>query len=138
MANLITTVRQELAALRKNIARQEDQLRNLKQKLGLHERIAGMLERGPAGSRTTPQPGSRSSVSPTPKSVTKKVPAKRKAGKKTNWNAILEKLPRSFAVAQVKEAAGKKPTEADVHQALMRWRQAEKVTTNGRGQYEKT
>lgn len=139
LADLITTVRQEIAELRKNIAKQEDQLHELRQQLGLHERISRMLEGDRARARTAPRSTAKRPARATRKSATKKkAPAKKKPAKRTDWNAILEKLPQSFAVAQVKEAAGNASTDADVHQALLRWRQAEKVTTPAKGRYEKT
>ena len=123
MTDLTTAVRKEIGRLRDNIATQTAVLRKLTNELEKHEKVAAML-----GTGTAPR-----------KAVRRAKPKKgRKASKRTNWNALLEGLPRSFTAAQVKSAAGDASNQADVHQALLRWRKAGRIATSARGKYRKS
>lgn len=123
MANLVTLVRKEIDQLRKDIANHHAELEELTKELASREKIASMLGDGAAPKRAA-QPA-------------KQRKSKAKPAGRTNWNALLESLPRSFTAAQVKEAAGQAANQADVHQALLRWRKAGRVTTKQRGKYRK-
>ena len=125
MADLMTAVRKEIGRLREDIAKQTAGLRKLTNELEKHEKVAAMLGTGP-----TPR-------TPTGKRESKKGKSK-SSGKRTNWNALLEALPRSFTAAQIKRAAGDASNQADVHQALLRWRKAGSIATSARGKYKKT
>lgn len=112
-----------------------------------------MLDTGAAPAKTTLGPAAKKARKATKKKATKKRarkaakkvakkvakqrPAKKKSANRTDWNAVLAGLPESFTAMQVKEAAGNRSNDADVHQALLRWRRAGSVTTTGRGQYQK-
>lgn len=108
-----------------------------------------MLDSGAAPAKTTLGPAAKKARKATKKKATKKRarkaakkvakqrPAKKKSANRTDWNAVLAGLPESFTAMQVKEAAGNRSNDADVHQALLRWRRAGSVTTTGRGQYQK-
>lgn len=124
MANLITVVQKEIDQLRKDIAKHTAELEDLRTELASREQIAAMLGDGAAPGKAT-QPSK-------PRKKQTKAPSR------TNWNALLNDLPRSFTAAQVKEAAGESANQADVHQALLRWRKAGRVTTKQRGRYRKT
>jgi hypothetical protein len=126
LANLMTTVRQEMVRLRKDIAKQTAVLSVLTKELESHEKIAAML-----GDRPTPQKRGG-------QAKRKKTRGKAKANTRTNWNALLESLAQSFTAAQVREAAGEASNQADVHQALLRWRKAGRVKATGRGKYRKS
>ncbi len=138
LADLITTVRQEAAALRKRIEKQESILRDLEQQLKTHERIATMLQGDTTAPKTTRRPARKKTVKAAKKSRATKKAVRRKRASRTNWNTVLEGLPPSFTAGQVKEVVGDTSNYADVQQALLRWRKAERVTTSGRGQYKKT
>lgn len=138
LADLITTVREETAALRKRIEEEKGTLRDLERQLQIHERIAAMLQ-GDTTATKTPSRATRKQTAKTPKkSAAKKKTGRKKRATRTNWNAVLQALPSSFTAGQAKEAAGNRANSADVHQALLRWRKAGTITTSGRGQYGKT
>lgn len=124
MANLITVVRKEIDQLRQQIAKHTAALGELRKELASREKIVSMLGDGAAPRRATQPAKTRRNET-------------RSSGR-TNWNELLENLPRSFTAAQVKEAAGQASNQADVHQALLRWRKAGRVTTKQRGKYRKT
>lgn len=99
-----------------------------------------MLGDGAVPAAATGRPAAKKGLKATRKTTRKKVKkrsAKRTSSKRTNWNAVLGALPASFTAAQVKQAAGNTSNDADVHQALLRWRKAGKVTNSARGQYKK-
>ena len=123
MAVLISAVRKEINRLRKNISKQTTLLRELTHELKRHEKIVAMLEKGSA---------QRGSVTQT------KTKGKRTSTSRTNWTSLLKGLPRTFTVAQVSEAAGRGANQADVHQALLRWRKAGRIASRQRGKYRKT
>jgi len=120
----MTTVRQEMVRLRKDIAKQTAVLSVLTKELESHEKIAAML-----GDRPAPRKAARQA---------KRKKTRAKTNSRTNWNSLLESLSQSFTAAQVKEAAGEASNQADVHQALLRWRKAGRVKATGRGKYRKS
>jgi predicted RNase H-like nuclease (RuvC/YqgF family) len=123
LANLMTVVRKEIDRLRKDIAKHTAELDDLTKELASHEKIAEMLGDGSAPRK--------------PAQPSKPRKKETKSSGRTNWNALLDSLPRSFTAAQVKDAAGEASNQADVHQALLRWRKAGRVTTRQRGKYRK-
>ena len=133
---LITIVRQEITRLRKTIEERESSLQGLEQQLKTHEQIAAMLQRDTPDAKSSPI-ARKKTIKAAKKSLARKKAIRRNRANRTNWNTVLERLPVSFTVGQVKEAAGSRSNYADVHQALLRWRNARRVTTSGRGQYKK-
>lgn len=124
MTDLTTAIRKEIGRIRADIAKQTAGLRKLTNELEKCEKVAALL-----GNNSAPR-------KPTRQAKAKK--SRPKSSKRTNWNALLEGLPRSFTAAQVKRAAGDASNQADVHQALLRWRKAGRIATSARGKYRKT
>lgn len=88
----MTIVRQEIAALRKDIEKQESALREAREQLELHEKIAAVLEGGFTPAKSSRRPAARKRVNAA-KSPAKKRPAKKKSARRRGWNAVPDGLP---------------------------------------------
>jgi hypothetical protein len=91
LADLITIIRHEIAALRKNIGKHESDLQELQKQLDLHEKIAAMLPGTRA--RKTTQQLPRQLPPKKPARAAKKSRVRLKGTVRTNWMAGLHPSP---------------------------------------------
>ena len=119
--NLITSVRREIARLKKEIGQRTSELAILKVGLTKHQRAYRLL----AGGETKAQrPGGRR--------------GRARRTTPVNWNAMLDQLPGRFTVRDLAKAAdGGRKSSGYVRQVAVRWAKQGKTSRIGRGKYKK-
>lgn len=80
----------------------------------------------------------RTAARPTVRAAAASAPASARRGKRINWNAILQQLPKQFKAADIRQVnivKGKRPSE--LFAAITRWIEAGLVKRKTRGVYER-
>jgi hypothetical protein len=112
-----------LVTLNAEIRNKEIELKQLKDEAVTLGRLSG-----------SPQTAAR----PTVRAAAASAPASARRGKRINWNAILQQLPKQFKAADIRQVnivKGKRPSE--LFAAITRWIEAGLVKRKTRGVYER-
>ncbi len=124
--------RRVLAIIQQEIRDLEGQLDDLREQA---TRWASALEK-----RTRPST-TRSSAKKTAsrkKKTAAKKPSRPTSGKRTNWDDVVNGLPKTFTIDDVMKRPGVKARgRAQVYPALTRWTDAKKIKRVGKGKYQK-
>ncbi len=119
--NLTTSVRREIDRLKKEIGQRTSQLASLKDDLGRHLKVYGLLR---GSDRTARRPRR----------------ARGRVGRRApvNWNSVLQGLPSRFTIRDIvkaTDAKGKSPVY--LRQIAIRWAKQGKTKRVARGKYQK-
>ncbi|MCZ6562826.1 MAG: hypothetical protein O6948_07890 [Deltaproteobacteria bacterium] len=119
--NLTTSVRREIDRLKKEIGQRTSQLASLKDDLGRHQKVYGLLR---GSDRTARRPRR----------------ARGRVGRRApvNWNSVLQGLPSRFTIRDIvkaTDAKGKSPVY--LRQIAIRWAKQGKTKRVARGKYQK-